>query len=279
MEQFLGRAGHGAAIVAEAIALAWIGKKATELVTRTRFDREVMTNDNPAAGVTLAGFYVGLFLALSGILAGPSHTLGTDLLYGAVHGAVAVIALILSAALWRPILQVDFRKDILEARNAGAGIVAASSLVATGLIYRGALSGQSDNAASVAVFFAIGEGALFLTFLLYEWATPYDVYEEIGRKNNLAAAAAFAGAALAAGLIIGNAVEGELTTWKDSILESLLFLLPLLTFPLVRLLVVNGLLLGFKDVNREITQDRNVAAGMVEGAAYVGIALFALHLL
>lgn len=279
MEHFLQRAGHGSAVVASAIALAWIGKKAAELATRTRFDREVATNDNPAAGVALAGYYVGLFLALSGILAGPAHTLASDLLFVAVHGAAAVACLLLSAALWRPILQVDFRKDILEARNPGAGIVAACALAATGLVYRGAVSGQSGDAASVAAFFALGEGALFLAFLLYEWATPYDVYEEIARKNNLAAAAAFAGAALAAGLIVGNAVEGEFTTWKESILDSILYLLPLLTFPLARIVVVNGLLLGFRDVNREITEDRNVAAGLVEGAAYVGIALFALHLL
>ncbi len=279
MPDSLVRAGHAAAVVIEAIALVWIGKKATELAARTSFDRELTTNDNPAAGVTLAGFYVGLFLAVSGILAGPSHTLASDLLYGAIHGAAAIACLVLSAAIWRPILQVDFRKDILQGRNLGAGVVAASALVATGLIYRGALGGQSGNAASVAVFFAIGEGALFLAFLLYEWITPYDVYEEIGSKGNTAAAMACSGAILAAGLIVGNAVEGELTTWKDSILESLLYMLPLLALPLVRLLVVNGLLLGFRNVNREVVEDRNAAAGLVEGAAYVGIALFALHLL
>jgi len=279
MQDLLLKGGHAALVLLEAIALVWIGKKATELLTRTSFDRELMTNDNPAAGVTLAGFYVGLFIALSGILAGPSHRLGTDLLFGAIHGAAAIACLVLSAAIWRPVLQVDFRKDILQERNLGAGIVAAAALVATGLVYRGALSGQSDNAASVAAFFAIGEGALFLTLLLYEWATPYDVYGEIGPRGNPAAAAGCAGAILAAGLIIGNAVEGELTTWMDSILESLLYLLPLLALPLVRLLVVNGLLLGFRDVNREIVEDRNAAAGLVEGAAYVGIALFVLHLL
>jgi uncharacterized membrane protein YjfL (UPF0719 family) len=279
MEQFLERAGHGSAVVAEAIALAWIGKKAADLAMRARLDREVATKDNPAAGVTLAGYYVGLFLALSGILSGPSHTLGSDLLFVAVHGAAAIVCLLLSASLWRPILQVDFRKDILEARNTGAGIVAACTLASTGLVYRGAVSGQGGDPGSVAAFFALGEGALFLAFLLYEWATPYDVYEEIGRKGNLAAAVAFAGAALAAGLIVGNAVEGEFKGWKESILETLLYLVPLLTFPLVRLVVVNGLILGFRDVNREIAEDRNVAAGLVEGAAYVGIALFALHLL
>ncbi len=279
MREFLEVSGRASAALLEAIALVWMGKKAVELVTRTNFDRELMTEDNPAAGFTLAGFYLGLFVALSGLLAGPARDLWTDLLYGAAHGAAAIACLIASAAIWRPIVQVDFRKDIVKGRNTGAGIVAAAALAATGLIYRGALSGQSDNAASVAVFFALGEGSLMLAIVLYEWTTPYDVYGEIGSRGNVAAAAGCAGAILASGLIIGNAVEGQLTTWTASILDSLLYMLPVLGLPLVRLLVVNGLLMGLGNVNREISEERNAAAGMVEGAAYVGVAVFALQLL
>ena len=53
----------------------------------------------------------------------------------------------------------------------------------------------------------------------------------------------------------------------------------LLALPLVRILIVNGLFLGFGSVNREVVEDRNAAAGLVEGASYVGIALFAIHLM
>jgi len=279
MELFLLRAGHATVVLLEVLALVWLGKKAAELVTRRSFDRELLTRDNPAAGLTLAGFYAALFVALSGLLAGEPRGLGEDLLLTALYGAGAIAALLLSAALWRPVLEIDFREDILEARNVGAALLAASALVATGLIYRGALSGQGDEWTSVAAFFAIGEGALLLAFLLYEWITPYDVYAEVGSRANLAAAAGAAGAVLAAGLIAGNAVEGVFTTWTDSIRDTLVYLLPLGALPLVRWLVVDGLLLSFRNVNREVTEDRNAAAGLVEGAAYVGIALFVLHLL
>lgn len=279
MLQILSQAGHGAVILLEVLTLVWIGKKVTERVARTDFDRELMVADNPAAGLTLAAFYIALFVALSGLLAGEPQTLAQDALHAAIHGIVAIACLILSAVLWRPLIEVDFKKDILEARNVGAALIAGAALVATGLIYRGALSGQSDRWETVAAFFGIGEGALFLTFLLYQWITPYDVYEQVSRERNLAAAAGCAGAILAAGLIIGNAVEGAFTTWRDSIRETLLYLLPLAAFPLVRWLVVNGLLLSFKNVNREIVEDKNVAAGLVEASAYIGIALFVLHLL
>jgi uncharacterized membrane protein YjfL (UPF0719 family) len=277
MAHFLLRSAHASVVLLEVIALVWVGKKAMELATRTRFREELMAKDNPAAGVALAGFTLSLFIAISGLLDGEPTTLGHDALVTGLHGIGAILALLISSILWRPLVQVTLRDDILTARNLGAGLVTASLLVASGLIYRGAVHQQGENYAVVAAFFAIGEGALLFHLLLYDWVTPYDVYQEISQKTNVAAAISFSGATVAAGLILGNAVEGSFSTWKESITEAMLYMIPLLALPLVRLLLVNGLFLGFGSVNREIVEDRNTAAGLVEASAYVGTALFAIH--
>jgi uncharacterized membrane protein YjfL (UPF0719 family) len=279
MAQFLSRAGHASVILLEVIAFVWLGKKALELATRTRFREELMVKDNPAAGVALSGFYIALFLALSGLLSGEAGPLAVDLRLTALHGAVAILAIAVCSLAWGPIIDLSLREHILARRNLGAGIVMASVLIATGLVYRGAVHLESENPAHVGVFFALGEGALLLFLLLYQWVTPYDVSDEISEKSNVAAAISFAGATLAAGLILGNAVEGAFTTWKESLTEALLYMIPVLVLPLVRVVVVNGLFLEFGSVNREVAEDRNAAAGLVEAAAYVGIALFAVHLL
>ncbi len=279
MAHFLSRAGQASVVLLEVIALVWIGKKVLELATRTRFRDELMVKDNPAAGVALAGFTLSLFLAISGLLDGQPSTLAHDALVTAIHGAGAIVAIVVSSYLWRPLVRVTLRQDILTARNVGGGLVSAAVLIATGLIYRGAVHNQGENYLIVGVFFAIGEGALLLHLLIYEWVTPYDVYEEISSKTNLAAAISFAGATVAAGLILGNAVEGQFNGWKESITDALLYMIPLLGLPLVRLFLVNGLFLGFGSVNREIVEDRNTAAGLVEASAYVGAAVFAVHFL
>ncbi|MEK7862466.1 MAG: hypothetical protein AAB295_04290, partial [Chloroflexota bacterium] len=143
MEDFGLRAGPAAVLLLEVIALVWIGKKTVEILARIRFDREVAVKDNPAAGIALAGFYLALFTALSGLFTEKADTLAREALLTAIHGAGAIAALLLSAGLWRPLVQVDFRKDILEGRNAGAALVAAAALIATGLVYRGAVHGQA----------------------------------------------------------------------------------------------------------------------------------------
>ena len=279
MAHALTRAGHASAILLEVIALVWIGKKALELATRTRFRGELMDKDNPATGMVLAGFQLSLFIALSGLLAGEAGTLLNDLRLTAIHGGTAILALVVTWFLWTPLLRVSLREDILAKRNLGAGLIMASAVVATGLIYRGAVHLQAEAPAQVAVFFVLGEGALCVSLLLYEWVTPYNVSQEIGEKANTAAAVSFAGGTIAAGLILGNAVEGTFQSWKVSITESLLYMTPILVLPLVRWVVVNGLFLGFGSVNREIIEDRNAAAGLVEASAYVGVALLAVHLL
>lgn len=278
MPHFLSQAGHASVVLLEVIALLWVGRRALELVNRVRFRGQLMDKDNPAAGVLVAGFQIGLFLALSGLLAGEQSTLAHDAVLTAAHGAGAIAALLLSPFLWRPLVQVHVPTDILEKKNLGSGLVFASLLAATGLIYRGAVSGQGDHAGTVAAFFAVGEGALLLSLMLYEWVTPYDVYAEIAEKSNLAAAISFSGACLAAGLILGNAVEGEFKGWKESILEALLYMVPLLALPFVRWVLVNGLLLGFGSVNKEVAEERSIPAGLVEGSAYLGLAFFVIHL-
>jgi uncharacterized membrane protein YjfL (UPF0719 family) len=280
MEEIASRAGPPLVLFLEVLLLSWVGRRAAELLAGARFDRELLSRDNPAAAVLAGGYLLGLFLALSGLLvkAGPVR-LPRDLGLAAAHGGAAFVALLGSAALWRPVVQIDFRKDVLEARNLGAALVAAAAFVATGLVYRGAVAGQVEHPLVVAAFFALGESLLLVHFLVYEWTTPYDVYEEVSSRSNLAAALACTGAVLAAGIILGNAVEGEFVSWSVSTLDALLYAAPLLVLPLARRLGVEILLLGTGGLRREIAEERNPAAGLFEGAAYVGLALYAVHLM
>jgi uncharacterized membrane protein YjfL (UPF0719 family) len=275
----LSRAAHPAVLFLEVLALVGVGRALGGLLLGVKVREQLWDKDNPAAGLVLGGFTLGLFLALAGLLQGEATTLAADALDVALHGAGALLGMGLAAGLWRVLLDLELRRDVIEARNLGAALLIAASFVATGLIYQGALSGEGSRGLVAAGFFALGQGALFAAVLLYEFLTPYDVAEEVGVKANSAAAVAASGAILAAGLLVGDAVSGDFESWKTSILATLPYLLPAALLPVVRWTIVNGLLLGFRSADREIAQDRNLAVGAVEAAAYVGVAVVLVVLL
>ena len=79
---------------------------------------------------------------------------------------------------------------------------------------------QDQNALVILAFFALGEGALDLPARL-RMANALRRVRRGLREGNVAAAISFSGATLAAGIILGNAVEGEFLGWRDSIEDSL----------------------------------------------------------
>lgn len=274
MESYLA----GAALLLEALVLVWIGKMAASLALRRRLEHEITQADNAAAAVLIGGFILGLFTALSGLFAGESTGLASDLALVALHGALAIVLMLASMIPWPIFYRVRIGKEIFEQRSVGDGIVAGSVLVATGLIYRGTLIGEG-GLIPVVVFFLLGQGSLFLMSAVYQLITPYDVHRQISEHKNLAAALGFAGAILGFGIVLSNAATGDFTTWGESLREFAILALPVVLLYPIRSIVVNGLFLSFRNLNKEIEKDANIGAGLVEGLSYVGIALLVVELL
>ncbi|MOA64650.1 hypothetical protein D3C78_1907770 [compost metagenome] len=62
-------------------------------------------------------------------------------------------------------------------------------------------------------------------------------------------------------------------SWATDLKSYALYCLPLVLFWPIRKLVVDGLMLSFKNLNHEIAVDRNVGVGLIEATVYVGFAL------
>jgi len=265
-------------VFVEVLALVFLGRVAAQKCLRRDLATELTTHDNPAAALAVGGYHLALFLGLAGLLAGESKaSLLHEVLVVALHGVLLTACLLLSGLLWRPALGLSIHEHVCTGRNVAAGLVCGSSLVATGLIYQGSVQGEGGWVSAL-VFFALGQCMLIAASLYYDWVSPVDVQGEVATKGNLAAALGQAGALLATGLVVGHAVEGDFTTWSDSLRDFFLLLVPVLALPLVRWLVARGILLSFADLDAEITRDRNPAAGLLEAVAYVGCAAFYVHM-
>ncbi|MEP0756927.1 DUF350 domain-containing protein [Coleofasciculus sp. FACHB-T130] len=106
--------------------LFWLGQLAYQkLFRRMELNLELFVKDNPAVAIALVGYYLGIVIALGGVLGQPSGNWQDKLLNLASYGATVILFML--AGAWvgdRLILRCfDCKREILEERNTGAAAV------------------------------------------------------------------------------------------------------------------------------------------------------------
>lgn len=236
---------------------------------------ELLEKDNLAMALTIAGYYLGLAIVLSGVVSGPgSGMLTEDLIDLVVFGLVAIILLNLSGWINDKIIlsKFDNQKEIVQDRNIGMGAIEGGNHVAVGLITAGALSGEG-GLLSGAVFWVLGQAGLVVAGLLYNKMTAFDLHEQI-ENDNVAVGVAFAGVLIGFGNIIRLAGEGDFVSWTQNLSEFGYYAVAgLLLLPLIRIFADKVLLPGAR-LTDELVQDvPNVGAGAIEAAMYLAASM------
>ena len=257
-----------------AFVLFWIGKLVKDLTTTSYSVREeLVEKDNVALGVAMAGYYFGLILAIGGTLSGPSQGLENDLIDIGIYGLLAIILLNLSRLVNDGLILHGFkiRDELIRDQNAGTGVVIAASYIATGLVIFGAVSGEIGGIVTTVAFWALGQAALVLAGLVYEWITPYSIHDEI-EKDNVAAGVAFAGALVGIGVIVFHASAGDFISWTINLQDFAIEVVAgLILLPIVRFISDVILLPGQKLTDEIANQEHpNLGAGFIEATSYVG---------
>lgn len=237
---------------------------------------ELVENDNFAVSLAVIGYYLGIILALGGILAGPSAGWLEDVFDIVFYGLIATVLLNLSGFINDKIILAKFdnTKEIITDKNAGTGIVVGATYIATGLIIAGALSGQGGDLITGAVFWILGQAALVIAGLVYNFITPFDIHAEI-EKDNVAVGVAFAGVIIAIGIIAGTGVSGDFISWQDNLsFFGTEVLFGLIMLPIIRLVTDKLLLPGQKLTDELVNQENpNVGAGAIEAFSYIAAAM------
>ena len=257
-----------------AFVLFWLGKLVKDLTTTSYSVREeLVEKDNVALGVAMAGYYFGLVMAIGGTLSGPSQGLENDLIDIGIYGLLAIILLNLSRLVNDGLILHGFkiRDELIDDQNAGTGAVIAASYIATGLVIFGAVSGEIGGIVTTVIFWALGQVALVLAGLVYEWITPYSIHDEI-EKDNVAAGVAFAGALVGIGVIVFHASAGNFISWEVNLQDFAIEVVAgLILLPIVRFIADVILLPGQKLTNEIANQEHpNLGAGFIEATSYVG---------
>ena len=258
--------------------LLFAGKKLFDFTTSYQFDEELTSKDNPAFGVTIAGFLVSLAIVLGGATFGAGEGSSTAafvslLVYGVLSIVLLRLSIVVNDRLILPAFSVH--KEIIEDRNVGTAFVVAGSCVATALILAGALTGESVSffrgIADLLVYWAVGQALLVAAGRIFQAITSYDIHQTIEHDDNAAAGLSFGGFLVGAGIIGNAALKGA----SSNLLEEIVTAAVLATTGLLLLIatrtIVDKALLPRSPLSVEVAQQKNLAAGAVAASSFMAL--------
>jgi uncharacterized membrane protein YjfL (UPF0719 family) len=272
MDQHLLPMLKSAVYLLEAFVLLWLARLAyTAAYRRVDLKAELFGRNNTALAVALAGYLLGVVIALGGAFWGPSAGWQADLAAIALTGLKGIALMLVASWLCEHVLlpRFDNTKEVVQDQNLGTAFVEAGLHLANGLIVLAILQGQGPWWSGVA-FWVLAQGVLILAGLLYEWVTPHDVHAELER-DNAAVGLAFGGGLVGMGNILSLAAGGDFAGWQ----ESLSLFAQDALFGLVMLLIIkklsDALLAGGVKLGAEQVEEKpNIGAGLIEAVGYIG---------
>jgi uncharacterized membrane protein YjfL (UPF0719 family) len=255
--------------------LFWLGQLAYQKLFRRRMELnlELFVKDNPAVAIALVGYYFGIVIALGGVLGQTAASWQDKAMNLASYGATVILLMLAGAWVGDRLILRCFQcdREIIQDRNVGAATVEAGNHIANGLILSAALAGESGGWLVGLVCWLIGLGVLVLVSIVYPRVAKYDVFSEIQKRNNPAAAVALAGLLIATGNIVRVAFTPEFQNWLVSFTRyGLTLVFCLVSLIAIRwladLILVPGVKISDEIVHQEIP---NLGAGLIEAFAYI----------
>lgn len=268
------------------VALLALSRAFAGLLLKTKVTHALIEDDNKALGIELAGYFLSVFLVISGTLAGTGYdTLIENFTWVLVYGIAGILLLLLSTRLTSQLLLKGNSNRAIAEGNSAVGLVSASIYISGGIIITGAVTGEwTGSHLPTLVFFVLGWTAFLIFLALYRALTDYDDYSEIF-KGNLAVAISYSANMIAIGIIIGHAVSGNFDSWETNLIDFCKSITAVAMLYFVRQFLVQGILLrsGFSlhggRLDREIADDKNIAAAAIEAATYIGVAILVSKLI
>lgn len=261
------------------VILLFLGKAIFNRTTKYNIDDELTNRDNPAFGIALAAFFVGIAIALTGTLHGVGEHPLDDFINMGIYGVLTLGLVRLSILINDRLILHKFsvHDEITRDHNCGTAFVVGGGCIATGFMLSGALTGESISpirgVLDLVVYWVVGQVLLVLGGVIFQKITSYDVHHIIEHDDNMAAGLSFGGFLVAIGIITKVSLTGATSNILTEIVTTtMLAASGLLLLILVRI-ITDRVILPSSKLSKEVAEDKNVAAGAVAAASFVSVAL------
>jgi uncharacterized membrane protein YjfL (UPF0719 family) len=272
----------------------FIAKVVQDFLTPYRIADQLSQKDNVALGVSISGYYLGVIIVFLGAVYQPltvvrddgigfTSSFGLEVVEVGLYALVGILILNLARILVDRLVlyKFDVQNEIVENQNIGAGAVELGVYISVGLVIAASIAGSSggsdasaviDSVVRSAAFLILGMIVLILFTIFYEFTTSFSIHEQISQQN-VSVGVALSGNLIAIGVIVFKAVFGEFVGWSESIIGFLVFaIIGFILLYVVRVVVDLVLLPGTK-VSDELSKDRNLGVGFIEGSVVISVAM------
>lgn len=254
------------------------GKKLFDYTTSYDFQKELTDKDNPAFGVAISGFVLGLAIALGSTTYGVGGESVLDTFISlAVYGVLSIILMRLSVKVNDKLILHKFciHKEIIEDRNCGTAFVVGGSCVATGFMIAGAMTGESLSffigIVDLIIYWVLGQALLVAGGWLFQLITPYDVHHTIEHDDNTAAGLSFGGFLVGLGIIMRTALVGAGSNIIAELIPTLVIAVVGVILLVATRIIVDLLFLPSSPLSKEVAEQKNVAAGALTCASFIAL--------
>ena len=258
--------------------MLFAGKKLFDLTTSYNFQEELTKKDNPAFGVAISGFIIGLAIALGASTYGVGGQSTADAFISlAIFGLLTIVLMRLSITINDKLILHAFcvHKEIIEDKNTGTAFVVGGSFVATGFMIAGALSGESISFGAgivdLLIYWAVGQSLLVFGGWLFQKITPYDVHHTIEHDDNTAAGLSFGGFLVGLGIIMMTSLSGAGSNLLAEIGPTFLIALSGTVLLVATRIIIDRLFLPSAPLAREVATEKNAAAGALACSLFVAL--------
>jgi len=244
---------------------------------------ELVEKDNLAFSFSYVGYFLSVVIIIGASIVGESNGIYSDLLHINIYGLLGILFLHISSWISNKFMfsLFDLKKEVVTDRNVGAGIIFASIYIVNALILYGCIVGESESLLSGITTFigywVLANVLLVVSTLVYSKSLDYDIHREI-ENDNIAAGISFAGALVAIGIIIMNAINHEFQDWITTIIDIVVQgIIGMILLPFVRIIADKILLPGQRLTDEIAHQENpNYGAALMEAFCYIAASLFIL---